>query len=157
MFFTITQSWQCWHYCQLCIPIYLQFSSLFAPTVVSKCEIRNQGVHEDYVSRLHALLEQLIFKARDKTKLAMLAFLHCGEIVKNSNTYIISYVVKHAQNLNLLYVTIQIHNKYYLSVSKRTRQKILFVHFYSELKLQQDNRQLILRGNNDHGPAYLSC
>ena len=34
------------HYCQLYIPIYLQFSSLFAPTV-SKCEIRNQGVHED--------------------------------------------------------------------------------------------------------------
>ena len=54
VFFTITQSWQCWHYCQLCIPTNLQFSSLFASTVVRKCEIRNQGVHEDYISRLHA-------------------------------------------------------------------------------------------------------
>ena len=57
VFFTITQSWQCWHYCQLCIPIYLQFSALFAPTVGSKCEIRNQGAHEDYISRFHPLLE----------------------------------------------------------------------------------------------------
>ena len=29
-FFTNTQNWQHWHYCQLCIPIYLQFPSLFA-------------------------------------------------------------------------------------------------------------------------------
>ena len=48
VFFTITQSWQCWHYCQLCVPTYLQFSSLFTPTVVNKHEIRNQWVHEDY-------------------------------------------------------------------------------------------------------------
>ena len=27
VFFTITQSWQCWRYCQLCIPIHLEFSS----------------------------------------------------------------------------------------------------------------------------------
>ena len=32
--------------------IYLQFSSLFAPTDASKFEIRNQGVYEDYISRL---------------------------------------------------------------------------------------------------------
>ena len=24
-FFTSTQSWQCWHYCQLCVPIYCSF------------------------------------------------------------------------------------------------------------------------------------
>ena len=41
-FFTIIQSWQYWHYCQLCIHIHLQFSSLFATNDVSKCEIRNQ-------------------------------------------------------------------------------------------------------------------
>ena len=43
-FFTNTLSWQCWHYCQICVPTYLQFSPLYAPTDVSKCEIRNQGV-----------------------------------------------------------------------------------------------------------------
>ena len=47
-FFTIAQNWQCWYYCQLCIPICLQLSSLFAPTDINKLEIRNQGTHEDY-------------------------------------------------------------------------------------------------------------
>ena len=56
-FFTFTQSWQCWHYCQLCIPVHMRFSHLFATNNVSKCEKRNQGIHEDYISRLHALLE----------------------------------------------------------------------------------------------------
>ena len=84
VFFTITQSWQCWHYCQLCVVIYLQFSSLFATNDASKCEIRNQGIHQDYISRLHASSAQLIFNGRAKTKLAMLAFLCCGEFVKNS-------------------------------------------------------------------------
>ena len=37
--------------------IYFQFSSLFAPTDVSKYEIRNQEVHADYISRLNALLD----------------------------------------------------------------------------------------------------
>ena len=83
-FFTNTQSWQCWHYCQLCIPIYLQFSCLFASTDVGKCEIRNLELYEDYIWRSNALLDQLIFNGRAKTKLAMLAFLFCGEIVKNS-------------------------------------------------------------------------
>ena len=50
----------------------------------SKCEIRNQGVHEDHISGLNALLEQLIFDGRAKMKLAMLAFLYCGDFVKNS-------------------------------------------------------------------------
>ena len=33
---------------------------------------------------LHALLDQSIFNDGAKTKLAMLAFLYCGEFVKNS-------------------------------------------------------------------------
>ena len=75
-FFTVTQNWQCWHYCQLCIPTSLQFSSLFAPTDINKLEIRNQGTCEDYISRLHALLNQLIFNSKAKTKLAMLSFMY---------------------------------------------------------------------------------
>ena len=42
--FPKTKSRQCWHYYQLCIPIKLQFSSSFAPTDVSNCQIRSQGV-----------------------------------------------------------------------------------------------------------------
>ena len=75
---TNTQSWQYWHYCQLCVPVHLQFSSLFASTDISKCEIRVQGAYEDYI----------FFNFRARTKLAMLAFLHCGEIVKIS-TYVV--------------------------------------------------------------------
>ena len=41
-FFTNTQSWQCWHYSQLWIKIYSQFSSLFEPIDVTKCENRNK-------------------------------------------------------------------------------------------------------------------
>ena len=79
-FFTNTQGWQCWHYCQLCVRIYLQFLSLFTLTDVSKCEIRNKGVHEDCILRLNATSNWLIFNDRAKTKLA---FLYCAEIVKN--------------------------------------------------------------------------
>ena len=86
-FFTVTQSWQCLHYCQLCVPTYLQFSSLIASTDVSTCEISNQGVCEDYILRLNATLFWLIFNGRAKTKLATLAFLCCGETVKNSIAY----------------------------------------------------------------------
>ena len=42
--FTKTQNWRYWHYCQLCIPIYLQFPSLFAQYGISKYEIRYQFV-----------------------------------------------------------------------------------------------------------------
>ena len=83
-FFTITQSWQCWHYWQLCNLIYLQFSALFALIYVSKCEIRNQGIHENYISWIQSLLDDLILNGTAKTKLAMLALLHCGVFVKNS-------------------------------------------------------------------------
>ena len=41
-FFTNAQNWQKWHYCQLCIPIYLQLHSLFVPYDVNKYEIRYQ-------------------------------------------------------------------------------------------------------------------
>ena len=83
-FFTIIQSWQCWHYCQFCVPIYLQFFSLFVTNDVSKYEIRNQRLHGNYSSSLHALLHYLNYNGRAKTKLAMLAFLYWGEFVKNS-------------------------------------------------------------------------
>ena len=45
-FYTNTQSGKD---CQLRIPLNLQFSSLFSLTEASKCEIRNQGVCEDYI------------------------------------------------------------------------------------------------------------
>ena len=78
-FFRNTQGWQCWHYCQLCVPTYLQFLSLFASTDVSKCEIRNQGVHKGYILKLNITLNQFIFYGRAKTKLATLAFLYCRD------------------------------------------------------------------------------
>ena len=58
--------------------------SLFASTDVRKCEIRMQGAYEDYISRLHILLDLFIFNGTAKMKLAMLEFLFCGEFVKNS-------------------------------------------------------------------------
>ena len=82
--FTMTQSWKCWNYCQLCIPIFLQFSSPVVPTDISKCEIRNQGIYENYISWIQSLLDELILNGTAKTKLAMLAFLYCEGIVKNS-------------------------------------------------------------------------
>ena len=63
----------------------LHFSSLLAPTDVSECEIRNQGVRKDYNSNLHTSLDLMIFNGRAKSKLAMLAFLYCGDFVKNSD------------------------------------------------------------------------
>ena len=42
------------------------------------------GCQEDYISRLQTSLVKLILNGTAKTKLAILAFLHCGEIVKNS-------------------------------------------------------------------------
>ena len=62
----------------------LQFSSLFT-TDVSKYEIRNQWEYDHNILRSNATLDWLIFSNRAKTKLAMLAFLYCEEIVKNSN------------------------------------------------------------------------
>ena len=39
VFFTNTQSWQCWHNWQLCTPIHLQFAALLGCYDVSKCEL----------------------------------------------------------------------------------------------------------------------
>ena len=36
----------------------------------------------NYILWINATLDQLIFNGRAKTKLAMLAFLYCGEIIK---------------------------------------------------------------------------
>ena len=61
-FFTIMQSWQCSHYCQPCILIYLQLPAPFAPIGVSKCEIRNQEIYENYILQIQSLLDDLILK-----------------------------------------------------------------------------------------------
>ena len=82
-FFTNSQNWQYWHYCQLCIPIHLQFPSLFSPYEVSKCDISYQWLWVDYISRLQTLLVLFISNGIAKTKLAILAFLYRGEFVKN--------------------------------------------------------------------------
>ena len=74
-FFTKTQNWQYWHYCQLCIPIYMQFPSLFTPHDVSKCDIRYQWVQADYISRLKTLLVLFISNGTAKTKLAIFGIL----------------------------------------------------------------------------------
>ena len=57
------------------------FSALFAPTVVSKCEIRNQGVHEDYISWMHILLDLSIFIGRAKMKIAIGIFFQSKVIL----------------------------------------------------------------------------
>ena len=55
-------------------------------TDVNKCEIKNQDVHENHILRSNATLDEFIFNVGAEMKLALLAFLYCGEIVKNSNT-----------------------------------------------------------------------
>ena len=55
-FFTNTQLTTLAFLPTLCFHIYEQFSFLFAPTEGIKYEIRNQWVCEDYIERLHALL-----------------------------------------------------------------------------------------------------
>ena len=43
-FFTKAQIWLYWHCCQLCVPIYLQFPSLFVTYGISKYEMRYSWV-----------------------------------------------------------------------------------------------------------------
>ena len=58
--FRNTQSWQCWHYCQLCIFKYLQFAALLQHYNDSKCEVIYQWVWENCIVELYCLLAQLI-------------------------------------------------------------------------------------------------
>ena len=66
-----------------CIPIYMQFPSLFVSYDISKCDIRYHWVQADYISRFNTLLDFFISNGTAKTKLAILASLYCGEFVKN--------------------------------------------------------------------------
>ena len=84
VFFTNTQSWQCWHYCHLCIPKYLQFSALLGHYDFSKYEIIYLWVWENCIPMLYFPWVQLFCYGTAKTKLAMLAFI----FVKNSNLFI---------------------------------------------------------------------
>ena len=59
-------------------------SSLFAPYNSSKCEIRYQWDTSDCIWFLHTSLLLFISNGTTKIKLATLAFLYCGESVKNS-------------------------------------------------------------------------
>ena len=78
--FSQRHRWQCWHYCQLCILIYLPISSLFASTDVGKFEIRNQGASLAY------MLYWTCFFLMVQLKQSWLRWLSCmrGEFVKNS-------------------------------------------------------------------------
>ena len=68
------------------LPTFMLIYSLFVPIDVSKYEIGNQGVYENYISRIQISLDELILNDTAKTKSAMLAFLYCREFVKNSPT-----------------------------------------------------------------------
>ena len=50
-------------------------------------KLEANGVYEDFISRLKTLLDKMIFDGRTETKLTILAFLYCGEFVKNSSWY----------------------------------------------------------------------
>ena len=58
--FTNTQKWQCYHHYQLCIPLYLQFSSVFAPYNIF-IETRCQWMQENCILRLETPLVLLIW------------------------------------------------------------------------------------------------
>ena len=50
-------------------------------------------VKKDYLSRLQTLLVLIILNGTAKMKLAILVFLYCGQIVKNSNETRLDYVM----------------------------------------------------------------
>ena len=91
-FLTNTESWQCWHYCQLCTPIHLQFVAKLGHCDVSKCEIICQWVWQNCSSMLYTSLVQLFSNGTAKTKLA---FLYCGEFVKNSIDHALHWQIVH--------------------------------------------------------------
>ena len=55
---------------------------------VNKCEIRWSVSKREFLSRLQTLLAFLILNGMAKMKLAILPFLCCGQIVKNSSLYV---------------------------------------------------------------------
>ena len=64
---------------------YFHKCTKLAPRDVGKCEIIYQWVQEDYISGLQSSLVQLVSNGAAKMNLEILAFLFCGELVKNSN------------------------------------------------------------------------
>ena len=74
------------HYCQICIPIYLQFSSLFAP-YFCKCEIICQQIQEDYISRMQTSLVWFISNGTAKIRLAIEFFTVCTKLAKMAILY----------------------------------------------------------------------
>ena len=66
--------------------IYLSFPIYLNQLMLVNVKSRHQKMHGDYISRLHALFNELICNDTTKMKLAMLAFLFCGEFVKNSSS-----------------------------------------------------------------------
>ena len=85
LFCLFTCNWV-FHKCKrLAILSLLRLSILFTPIDASKCEIRSQFVQEDYIPRLQTSSAESIPKGIAKTKLAILAFMYCGEFVKNCN------------------------------------------------------------------------
>ena len=63
---------------------FLQFPSLFVPYDVSKYQLKCRLGQEDSMSLVQILLVLLMLNGTAKGKLAILAFSHCGEFVKNS-------------------------------------------------------------------------
>ena len=66
-FFTNAQHWQYLHYCQLCIPIYLQFPSLFATYDIGKYDIKYQWMQYEHISRLQTSLVKFIANGTAET------------------------------------------------------------------------------------------
>ena len=64
--------------------IHWQFSSLIVSYDVSKFQIRCEGVREDYISVSHSSLVLFTSNVTTKMKLAIWAFLYCGEFVKTT-------------------------------------------------------------------------
>ena len=78
--------------------------SFLAPPDFSKCELKNQGVLEDYISRLCTLLDQCISKGTAKTKLAKLAFLYCGDSLWKTLVTVNSFDSDYSKHFFVLFI-----------------------------------------------------
>ena len=76
-FFSNTQSLQCWHYCQICISIFLQFSSYLSPVMSVNMKLEGKEI------TFWGYMFSGLVNSRAKRKLAMFIFLYWGEFVKN--------------------------------------------------------------------------